>query len=73
MGDLVRVLTANSGSESQFGLGGGSTGAAQFNLRGRWTIDYPDSDENFSWRLSQLTTIKVSYGQKCHRMILISH
>ena len=34
MADLVRVLTANSGSESQFGLGGGSTGSSQFNLRG---------------------------------------
>lgn len=44
----------------------------QFNLRGRWTIDYPDSDENFSWRLSQLTTIKVNtdeYGQYKHAIV----
>ncbi len=26
---------------------------------GRWSIDYPASDENFSWRLSELTTVKV--------------
>ena len=34
MADLIRVLTANSGSETQFGLGNGSTGSSQFNLRG---------------------------------------
>lgn len=33
----------------------------QYNLRGgRWSIDYPESDEHFSWRLSELTTIKVA-------------
>lgn len=36
----------------------------QFNLRGRWTIDYPDSDVNFSWRLSQLTTVKVNTNEQ---------
>jgi outer membrane receptor protein involved in Fe transport len=34
MADLIRILTANSGSETQFGLGNGSTGSSQFNLRG---------------------------------------
>ncbi|MBN4046830.1 DUF4159 domain-containing protein [bacterium AH-315-P07] len=29
------------------------------NIRGRWQIDYPDSDEHFSWRLSELTTLEV--------------
>ncbi len=27
---------------------------------GRWAIDYPESDENFSLRLSQLTTLNVN-------------
>jgi hypothetical protein len=27
---------------------------------GRWSIDYPVSDLNFSWRLSQLTSLKVN-------------
>ncbi|MCH8203961.1 MAG: DUF4159 domain-containing protein [Candidatus Hydrogenedentes bacterium] len=26
---------------------------------GRWSIDYPQSDEHFSWRLSELTTVNV--------------
>ncbi len=30
------------------------------NFRGRWTIDYPDSDQHLTWRLSELTTVKVS-------------
>lgn len=34
MADLIRILTSNSGSESNFGLGNGSTGSSQFNLRG---------------------------------------
>ena len=25
----------------------------------RWRIDYPESDQHFSWRISQLTTLKV--------------
>lgn len=29
------------------------------NFRGRWSIDYPESDQHFSWRLSELTTVKV--------------
>lgn len=55
MADLIRIMTANSGSEGQFGLGQGSTGSAQFNLRGlglantlvlvngRRLVPYPDS------------------------------
>ena len=27
--------------------------------RGRWSIDYPESDVHFSWRLSELTTVNV--------------
>ena len=29
------------------------------NFRGRWSIDYPESDQHFSWRLSELTTVNV--------------
>ena len=29
------------------------------NYRGRWSIDYPESDQHFSWRLSELTTVNV--------------
>jgi len=31
-----------------------------YNRHGRWMIDYPDSDEHFSMRLSELTTINVA-------------
>ncbi len=27
---------------------------------GRWLIDYPDSDQHFSWRLAELTTLNVA-------------
>ena len=55
MADLIRFLTANSGSETQAGLGQGSTGTSQFNLRnlgvantlvllnGRRMVAYPDN------------------------------
>ena len=33
--------------------------APMFNYRGRWAIDYPESDQHFSWRLSELTTLDV--------------
>jgi hypothetical protein len=32
------------------------------NSIGRWSIDYPASDEHFSWRLSELTTLNVPKG-----------
>lgn len=34
MADLIRFMTANSGSSTQFGLGQGSAGSSNFNLRG---------------------------------------
>ncbi len=55
MADLIRMLTANSGSETQFGLGQGADGFSNFNLRGlgiantlvlvngRRLVAYPDS------------------------------
>ena len=55
MADLIRFMTANSGSATSFGLAQGSTGSANFNLRGlgiantlvllngRRLVPYPDS------------------------------
>lgn len=39
------------------GFGGGFGGGYGM---GRWAIDYPDSDLNFSFRLQQLTSLKVN-------------
>src|SRR5690606_18278659 len=35
-----------------------------YNRRGRWTIDYPESDIHFSWRLSELTTVNVAKNDR---------
>ena len=40
------------------GYGGGGTAAA--GAGGGWTTDWPDSDLNFSYRLQQLTSLKVN-------------
>ena len=41
----------------------------QFDSRGgRWTNDYPDSDWNFSYRLQQLTSLKVDPNAKVMRL-----
>jgi len=34
------------------------------NYRGRWSIDYPESDQHFSWRLDELTTINVERDEE---------
>lgn len=47
----------------------------QYNRRGRWTIDYPESDIHFSWRLSELTTINVarnSHGEFEHAVVTLT-
>lgn len=36
-----------------------SWGGRQYHQLGRWATDFPDSDLNFSYRLQQLTSIKV--------------
>jgi hypothetical protein len=41
------------------GYGGGGYGGGGFGDR-RWLIDWPDSDLNFSFRLQQLTSLKVN-------------
>lgn len=42
--------------------GYGSTGQK------RWHVDYPDSDLNFSWRLQQLTSLKVDSDARVLRL-----
>ena len=41
------------------GFGGGGFGGGYFG-GGRWATDFPDSDLNFSFRLQQLTSLKVN-------------
>jgi hypothetical protein len=46
-----------------FGGGGGGRrrgGYGGYGFRGGWATDFPDSDYNFSYRLQQLTSIKVN-------------
>jgi hypothetical protein len=38
----------------------GTYGYGHTNPRDRWRIDFPDSDLNFSWRLQQMTSLKVN-------------
>ena len=40
------------------GFGGGGWGRGR--RGGSWSVDYPESDENFSLRLSQITTLNVN-------------
>ena len=48
--------------EYDSGYGGGAAGRLRRRLgrRGRWATDWPDSDLNFSFRLQQLTSLKVN-------------
>ncbi len=48
-------LEYDSGYGGYGGIGGGRRGGG-----GRWTTDWPDSDLNFSYRLQQLTSLKVN-------------
>jgi len=45
------------------GFGGGYRGRG-----GAWATDFPDSDLNFSFRLQQLTSLKVNPGPICMRL-----
>lgn len=41
----------------------------------RWSIDYPESDRHFSWRLSELTTLDVAkdrHGQYKHAVVQLT-
>ena len=46
------------GGRRRGGFGGGGGWGGGFG--GRWAIDFPDSDLNFSFRLQQLTSLKVN-------------
>ena len=50
---------AEGGGGRRGGFGGGGFGGGYFG-GGRWAIDFPDSDLNFSFRLQQLTSLKVN-------------
>ncbi|MEM7558527.1 MAG: DUF4159 domain-containing protein [Planctomycetota bacterium] len=59
---FARVQYSDGGRR---GYGGGGYGGFGYGRRGRggggkWRIDYPDSDLNFSLRLQQLTSLKVN-------------
>lgn len=44
------------------------------NIGGRWSIDYPESDRHFSWRVSELTTLNVqkdNHGHYQHAVVSI--
>ena len=48
--------------------------SAHSNIGGRWSIDYPESDRHFSWRISELTTLDVpkdEYGHYKHAVVSI--
>jgi hypothetical protein len=47
------------GGRRRGGFGGGGWGGGG-GFGGRWAIDFPDSDLNFSFRLQQLTSLKVN-------------
>jgi hypothetical protein len=54
---------------------GGRRGGDYWGRGGRWAIDYPDADINFSQRLSELTTIEVNRdetGQVEHAVIRLT-
>ncbi len=58
---FVRVEYSDGygGRRGRGGFGGGFGGGGGFR-GGRWAIDFPDSDLNFSYRLQQLTSLKVN-------------
>jgi len=54
---FVRVEYDSGGGGGGFGGGGRGRGRGGWS---RWRTDYPDSDLNFSYRLQQLTALKVN-------------
>jgi hypothetical protein len=57
---FVRVEYSDGGYGRRGGRGGGFGGFGGGYGGGRWAIDFPDSDLNFSYRLQQLTALKVN-------------
>ena len=55
---FVRIEYDSGGGGGGRGRRGGGFGGGYGG--GRWAIDYPDSDLNFSYRLQQLTALKVN-------------
>ena len=59
---FVRVEYSDGygGGGRRGGFGGGGYGGRGGGFGGKWAIDFPDSDLNFSYRLQQLTALKVN-------------
>ena len=57
-------MTRTAGAASAVGGGFGGGGRRRWRVRRlrrrRWATDFPDSDLNFSFRLQQLTSLKVN-------------
>ena len=63
VGERSRVLktTCSHSSALQYdSYGGRRSAAGAAGAGGGWATDYPDSDLNFSFRLQQLTSLKVN-------------
>ena len=58
-GSSTATAAAGGGRGGFGGFGGGFGGGGGYG-GGRWSIDFPDSDLNFSYRLQQLTSLKVN-------------
>jgi hypothetical protein len=58
---FVRIqYDSHYGGGGYYGYGGYGRGRRGWGRGGRWLTDYPDSDLNFSFRLQQLTSLKVN-------------
>ena len=59
--NTIRSVAAAFGGGGGGGFGGGGSAAGTAaSAAGRWATDFPDSDLNFSFRLQQLTSLKVN-------------
>lgn len=57
---FVRIEYSSGYGSGPYGPRGGGRGGRRGFGRGRWAIDYPDSDLNFSYRVHQLTSMEVN-------------
>jgi Domain of unknown function (DUF4159) len=59
-GEMYRTVSLEQPRRGRGGRGGGGFRFGGGYGMGRWAIDFPDSDLNFSFRLQQLTSLKVN-------------
>jgi hypothetical protein len=60
VGEMYRTVSLEQPRRGRGGRGGGGFGFGGGYGMGRWATDFPDSDLNFSFRLQQLTSLKVN-------------